>query len=193
MDAVSGKSYAQLLKLIQDLIATGNKISDANSGTPAVQIHDWISRAERYLLLLEDKLPTPVADFRRIRQTFEFKVGEDEEGSGSASAYRPKGSDVLLDFSFEHLKRANDILKFAANKLEIEGHSLPGDYSYNELGEQLHAARLRAGHSQRAAAEAIGYDHKYISEWETGKRKPHPTALKNIVDYISKYPKPKHP
>src|SRR5438067_8646772 len=107
-DAVSGKSYAQLLKLIQDLIATGTKISDATAGTPAIQIHHWISRAEYCLSLLEDKIPTALSDFRRIRQSFEFKVGEDEEPYSSESAYTPKDSDVLLDFSFEHLKRAND-------------------------------------------------------------------------------------
>lgn len=189
---MSGKSYAQLLKLIEDLIATGNNISDANAGTPSVQIHSWIGTAERCLLLLEDKVPTAVSDFRRIRQSFEFKVAEDEEASSSASAYRPKGGDSLLDFSFEHLKRANDILKFAATKLELEGHSLPGHSSDEELGEQLRATRRRAGHSQRDAAKDLGYDHKDISEWERG-RKPHPKAAKDIRDYIVRHSNPKQP
>jgi DNA-binding XRE family transcriptional regulator len=188
---VSGKSYARLAKTIQDLIVTGNKISDANAGTPSVQIHDWVRTAERCLLLLEDKLPTVVSDFRRIRQSFEFKVAEDEEASSSASAYRPKGGDVLLDFSFEHLKQAKDILKFAATKLEIEGHSQAGDFSDEELGQQLRAARLLAGHTQRDAADDLGYDHKDISEWERGKRKPHPKAAKDIRDYIVCHSKPK--
>jgi DNA-binding transcriptional regulator YiaG len=192
-DAVSGKSYEQLLKRIQDLIVKGNKISDANAGIPSVEIHEWASAAEYCVLLLEDRLPTAVSDFRRIREGFEFKVTEEEEASSSASAYRHEGSDVLLDFSFEHLKRANDVLKFAATKLELEGHSLTGDSSNKGLGELLRAARLRAGHSQQAAARAIGYDHKCISEWETGKRKPHPEAQKNILDYISKHSKPKQP
>ena len=125
-----------------------------------------------------------------MRQSLEFKVDEEEEGSGSASAYRPKDADVLLDFNFEHLKRANDILKFAATKLEIEQHSLTGAPLDERLGGELRAARLRAGHSQREAAEAIGYDHKDISEWERGERIPHPNAAKNILDYIAKHSKP---
>lgn len=190
---VSGKSYAQLLKEIQDLIVTGTKVSDVNAGTPSAQILQWVSKAGYCLSLLEDKIPTAFSDFRHIRQSLEFKVDEEEEGSGSASAYRPEDTDVLLDFNFEHLKRANDILKFAATKLEIERHPLTGDPSDERLGDQLRAARLRAGHSQRVAADKIGYDHKYISEWETGNRKPHPKALKNILDYISKHSKPKQP
>jgi DNA-binding transcriptional regulator YiaG len=187
---VSGKSYAQLLKLIQDLIATGTKISDASAGTPSAQIHQWVTKVEYCLSLLEDKIPTAFSEFRHMRQSFEFKVGEDEEGSGSASAYRPEGTDVLLDFSFEHLKRANDILKFAATKLEIEGHPLAGDPSDERLGQELRAARRRAGHSQRDAADDIGYDHKDISEWERGKRHPHPKAAKGIRDYIVQHSKP---
>lgn len=125
-----------------------------------------------------------------MRQSLEFKVDEEEEGSSSASAYRPKGTDVLLDFNFEHLKRANDILKFAATKLEIERHPLTGDPSDERLGEELRAARRRAGHSQRDAADDIGYDHKDISEWERGKRRPHPKAAKDIRDYIVQHSKP---
>ncbi|MDT8071034.1 MAG: helix-turn-helix transcriptional regulator [Terriglobia bacterium] len=187
---MSGKSYAQLLKEIEHLIAAGSKISDGSAGTSSAQIHDWIGRAEYCLSLLEDKIPAAVSEFRRIRQGFEFKVDDYEEASSSASAYRPDGTDVLLDFRFEHLARANDILRFAAKKLEIEGHSSPDVLSDESLREELRAARLRAGHSQRKAAEEIGYDHKAVCEWERGKRKPHPEAAKNIRDYISKYPKP---
>jgi DNA-binding transcriptional regulator YiaG len=190
---VSGKSYSQLLKLIEDLIARGTKVSDASAGTPPAQIHDWVSRSEYCLSLLEDKIPTAVSDFRRTRQSFEFKVDIDDEASTSASAYRPEGADVLLDFSFEHLGQANNILKFAATKLEIEGHPLPVDLSDEVLGKELRAARRRAGHSQRVAAEKMGYDHKAVCEWERGKRKPHPEALKNILDYISKHSKPNQP
>src|SRR5437879_11883125 len=82
-DAVSGKSYAQLLKVIQDLIATGNKISDRTAGTPSAEIRDWVSKAAHCLLLLEDTLPTPVSDFRHLRQSFKFKVATDEEESSS--------------------------------------------------------------------------------------------------------------
>jgi DNA-binding transcriptional regulator YiaG len=185
---LSVKSYPQLLKVIQDLIATGNKISDPTAGTPSAEIHIWVSKVGQCLLLLEDKLPTPLSDFQHLRQSFEFKVDDDEEASSSASAYRPDRSDVLLDFSFEHLRRANDILKFAATKLEIEGH-LP-QANPETLGEELRAARRSAGHSQRDAADDIGYDHKDISEWETGKRIPHPKAAKDIRDYIAQHSKP---
>jgi len=186
---VSGKSYV-LLKRIEDLIARGTKVSDVSAGTPSAQIHDWVDRADSCLRLLEDD-PTSLSDFRRIRQSFEFKVDVDEEAF-SASAYRPEGADVLLDFSFEHLRRANNILKFAATKLklEIEGHSLSSEIPYERLGKELRAARVLAGHSQRVAAEKIGYDHKTICEWERGKRKPQPKAVKYILDYINKYPKP---
>jgi DNA-binding transcriptional regulator YiaG len=177
------------LKAIQDLIATGTKVSDANAGTPSAQIHQWVSKAGSCLSLLEDKIPTAFAEFRHLRQSLEFKLDEEEEGSGSASAYRPKGTDVLVDFNFEHLKRANDILKFAATKLEIERHLLTGDPSDERLGEELRAARHRAGHSQRDAADDIGYDHKDISEWERGKRIPRPKAAKDIRDYIAQHPK----
>jgi DNA-binding transcriptional regulator YiaG len=189
---VSGKSYAQLLKTIEDLIATGTKVSDESAGTPSAQIHEWVSEAQICLSLLEDKVPTALSDFRRIRQSFEFKVDEEEEASSSASAYRPKGADVLQDFSFEHLARANEILKSAATKLEIEieGHSLSNDISAERLGKELRAARDRAGHTQWEAADEIGCDHKDISEWERGRRHQHPSSVKKILDYVSKYPRP---
>jgi hypothetical protein len=103
---VSGKSYAQLLKTIEDVIATGTKVSDTSAGTPSAQIHEWVNRADHCLSLLEDKIPTALSEFRRIRQSFESKVNDEEEAFSSASAYRPKGADVLQDFSFEHLRRA---------------------------------------------------------------------------------------
>jgi hypothetical protein len=187
-------TYAQLHQRLQDLIARGAKVADATAGTPAAQIHDWINKAQLCLLLLEDKMPTLLADFRRMQPNFEFKVDEDEEAGSSNSAYRPSwidqrtglkdGADVLLDFRFDLLDQANGILKLAATKLEMEGHSLPGNFSDERLGEELLAARKRAGHSLRQAATKIGYDHKYLSEWERGKRKPHPEAAKNIRDYI---------
>ena len=92
----------------------------------------------------------------------------------------------LLDFDFDELAKANDTLKSAATRLEMEGHS-----SFT-LGEELRAARLRAGHTQEKAAEQIGAkcDHKYVSEWESGKRKPHPPMAKKIRDYIKKTNKP---
>jgi DNA-binding XRE family transcriptional regulator len=176
---MSGKSYAQLLKLIEGLITTGARLSDPSTGTPSAKIHHWIKNAEDCLSLLEEKIPTEVSEFRRLRQKFEFKVEDYEEDSVSASAYRPEGTDVLLDFSFEHLKQATDILKLAAKKL-------PSDPSDEKLGEKLRAARLLAGHTQREAAEKIGYEYKAISEWETGKRKPRPKAAKDIRDYIGK-------
>jgi DNA-binding XRE family transcriptional regulator len=184
-----GKSYAQLLKLIEDLIATGATVSDPSAGTPSAEIHQWIENAEDCLSLLEDNNPKVVSEFRRLRQKFEFKIEDDEGDPGSASAYRPKGTDVLLDFSFEHLKQANKVLKLAAKKLEIEGDFVPSDPSDEQLGEELRAARRRAGHSQREAAEKIGYDHKAISEWERGKRKPHPKTAKDIRDYVAKHSK----
>lgn len=190
---MSVNSYAQLLKMIEDLIDRGTRVSDPSAGTPSAQILDWVSRVEYCLSLLEDKIPTALSEFRRIRQSFEFKVDDGEEAFSSASAYRPEGADVLLDFSFEYLERANNILRVAATKLEIEGHSSPGDPPDEGLGKELRAARVRAGHSQRYAAEEIGYDHKAVSEWETGKRKPHPSAAKNIRDYISQHSKPNQP
>ena len=186
--------HAQLQQRLQDLVGRGTKIVDESAGMPAAQIHDWVNEAEDCLSLLEDKMPTALSEFRRIRRSFEFKVDDFDEASSSKSAYRPEwidrrtglaeGSDVLLDFRFEYLEQANSILKLAATKLEIEGHSLPGNSTAEKLGEELRAARLRAGHSQREAAEKIGYDHKYLSEWETGKRKPRPKAAKDICDYI---------
>ena len=70
---------------------------------------------------------------------------------------------------------------------------MAGNSYEGELGEQLRAARRRAGHAQWVAAEKIECDHKAISEWETGKRKPHPKAEKKIRDYIAKYAKQLNP
>lgn len=187
---MSGKSYAQLLK---NLIAKGAIVSDASARTSSAQIHDWIKNAEDCLWLLADKIPTAVSEFRRLRQKFEFKVEDDEGDFSSASAYRPEGTDVLLDFSFKHLKQANKVLKLAAKKLEIEGDFVPSDPSDEKLGRELRATRRRAGHTQEEAAEKIGCDHKDISEWERGKRKPHPKNAKNIHDYIDKYSKLNQP
>lgn len=73
--------------------------------------------------LLEDKIPTAVSDFRRFLNGSEFKI--DDEDDHSASAYRLDEIDVLIDFNFELLRRANNVVRFAARKLEMEGHSLP--------------------------------------------------------------------
>jgi DNA-binding transcriptional regulator YiaG len=193
-EAVSDKSYARLHKRLQELIAIGKKVANITAGTPEAQIHKWIKEAEECLSLLEDK--TALSDFRHIQQRSEFQVDDGDEDSSSLGAYRPSwidqrtglmhGADVLLDFRFDQLAKANDILKSAATKLEMEGHSLP------TLGEELRAARLRAGHTQQEAAEQIGdtWGHKYVSEWESGKRKPHPNMAKKIRDYIKKTNKP---
>ena len=146
------KSYAKLLKKLQELIARGTQVSDVTAGTPSAQIREWINRAEYCLSLLEDKIPTAVADFQRLRRSFEFKAEDNEEYITSESAYRPEGADVLLDFNFECLGEAVNILKFAATKLQLEVHSQPGELSEEGLGKALRAARLRAGHSQRVAA-----------------------------------------
>ena len=76
--------------------------------------------------------------------------------------------------------KVNHTLTDAATKLDIAGHSVP------TLGEELREARHRAGHSLREAADELGYDHKYISEWERGKRRPHVKHAKNIREYIEK-------
>ncbi len=122
---MSGKSYAQLHQRLQDLINQGTKVADSATETPAAQIHQWSREAEACLLLVQGLIPTALAEFRLVRQSFEFKVHDDDEGSSSESAYRPEGADVLLDFRFGYLARANEILKLAATALEIEGHLLP--------------------------------------------------------------------
>ena len=171
---------------------------------PAARIHKWIKEAEECLLQLQDQDKESLAAFRLIQQSqgrffpaFELKVKELKEGDSSKSAYRPswtdrrtgqrEGTDVLLDFRFDLLAKVIDILKAAVTKLEIAGH-----YSLPTLGEHLRAARAHAGHSQREAAEKIGgtCQHKYISEWETGKRTPHVDMAKSIRDYIEKAYKP---
>lgn len=185
------KTYEHLHARLTDLIAEGEKIADEASGTPADGIHEWVNRAGYCLGLLEDKIPTAVAEFRNLRANFEFTVADEDQDTMSPSGYRDDEADVLRDFNFEVLKQANNILRFAATKLEMEGHSLPAAPSDEQLGEALRAARIRAGHSQRDAGKKIGYDHKYISEWETGKGKPHVKAAKNIRDYILLYPENK--
>jgi len=127
------------------------------------------------------------------------------------------GGDLVRDFNFEDLKQINGILRLAATKLELDGYSfaeaeisseslgatdkLPstpavtlaplGNPSDEKLGEKLRAARRRSGHSQRKAGAVMGYDHKYICEWEKGKRKPHPDKEQDIRDYIDQYPEAK--
>lgn len=198
-EAVSGKSYAQLYQRLQDLIAQGAKVADAGAGTPATEIHQWIIGAHNCLALLEDRIPTALADFRRIRECVEFKVNEGEEALSSKSAYEPEVTnpdtgevgiaDVLLDFRFDCLGQLNDILKFAATKIEIEELTLSSVHRDDEpIGKRLLDARNRAGHTQEEAAEEIGCDHKDISEWERGMRKrPHPSSVKKILNYIKKY------
>jgi DNA-binding XRE family transcriptional regulator len=193
---VSTTFSARLHQQLKYLIARGTKVSNPMAGMQAARIRKWMREAEECLALLEDK--TSLLAFQSIKHSqghftppLEFKVADDDESSSSKSAYRPSwidqhtglkdGADVLLDFRFDLLAKANEILKAAAAKLEKEGHS-----SSPTLGEQLRAARAKAGHSQRIAAEKLGYDHHAISEWETGKRNPHPDAAKNIGDYIKK-------
>jgi len=120
---LSSKTYEHLHARLTDLISEGEKIADRASGTPAAAIHEWASAAEYYLGFLEDKVPAAVSEFRRLRKNFEFRVEDDEESTMSPSGYRHERADVLLDFDFEMLNRANEILRFAVTKLEMEGHS----------------------------------------------------------------------
>ena len=182
--------YQRLHERIRDLAAQGHKVSDPEAGTRAARIHKWITEAEECLALFEDQ--TFLSGFRVLQKSqgrfsppFQRIVNDEEADSCGLSAYRVGEADVLVDFRFDLLAKVNDVLKAAATKLEIAGHSLP------TLREQLKEARDRAGHSQRTAAKILGYDHKYISEWETGKRKPHARQEKNIRDYILKYPETK--
>lgn len=160
-----------------------------------MEIHNWISAAQYCLGLLEDRIPSAVADFRRLREVLEFPVPDGEEDASSKSAYVPEVVDrdtgipmdagVLLDFRFDHLAQMNHILRFAANKIEIEGlpesDVCPGE---EPIGKRLLAARLRAGHTQDEAADAVECDAKDISEWENGKREPYPKSRKRIQKYI---------
>jgi DNA-binding XRE family transcriptional regulator len=181
--------YQRLHERLRDLAAQGRKVSDPEAGTRAARIHKWIRETEECLSLFEDQ--AFLSEFRVLQSQgplsppFQRIVNDDEEDSCSPSAYRVDKADVLFDFRFDLLTKVTDILRAAAMKLEIAGHSVP------TLGEQLRDARDRAGHSQRAAAKKLGYDHKYISEWETGKRKPHAKQAKNIRDYILGYPETK--
>ena len=97
--------------------------------------------------------------------------------------HRPDTAVQDLGTMIEILQRCRTLdaepKRHAASKSQGEPRQRP-----TRLGRELRAARLRAGHSQRQAAEKMGYDHKSISEWETGKRKPHPKTAKDIRDYI---------
>lgn len=191
---MSGKSYARLYKRLKRLIAQGTKVADEKAGTPAAEIHKWMEEALVCLLFLEREIPTAVEDFKHIRESYEYWVEEEyEEASFSKSAYRPEfldpSRDVWVegeawkDFRFDYLAQANGILKLAAQKVDMERRSSPE----TELGERLRKARQVAGQTQRQAADEIGYDHKYISEWETGIRIPRPIHAKNILVYILKH------
>jgi len=178
---VSDKNYALYLR-IRRLNVRGTKVADARTETRGAKIHDWLIAAEDCLLRGKDKLAQELSAFRHILQECEFLVDEDEDETViRKSAYYPLGERV--DFRFEYLEQANDILRRAAEKLEN-----PSD---KKLREELYAARHRAGHSQREAALKMGYDHQSISVWETGNRKPHPKQAKNIRDYILLYPEAK--
>ena len=41
------------------------------------------------------------------------------------------------------------------------------------FGDRLRASRLRAGLTQRELAERIGAVQQVVSDWESGRRKPH--------------------
>ncbi|HEX3821677.1 MAG TPA: hypothetical protein VHW45_15190, partial [Candidatus Sulfotelmatobacter sp.] len=117
---MSGKSYPQLHQRIRDLIAQGSKVCDEEAGTRGAQIHQWLSESRYCLAFLDDKIPTALSDFQRVRQDCVFKLADDEEALASESAYRDDG-DVLWDFRFEKLQQALGILNLASRKLEMEG------------------------------------------------------------------------
>lgn len=134
---MSSRSYVPLFRQLKDLIARSVNVCDSDAGTKATQINEWVTEAHGCLVLLEDKMPTALADFRRIRAKLEFRVDEDAEHLASRSAYRPEwideltgrteGADVLLDFDFGRLEQLARILKLAAKKLELEGYSISED------------------------------------------------------------------
>lgn len=164
---MSGRSYAQLHQRLQDLIAQGANVAAAEAGTPAAEIHEWMNAVHYCLALIEDKIPTALSDFRHLRNNFEFRVNEDEEPGSSESAYRPDGADVLLDFRFEYIEQANNILKFAATKLEIEGNAYAWTDSAN-IPESL-------------PPELRGQIASLLAEYTPGGRGPRTDVVKHLV------------
>jgi DNA-binding XRE family transcriptional regulator len=182
---MAGKFYERLHQRLRDLVAQGTKVADPASGTRAARIHKWINEAEEHLKSSADQ--TFLLEFRVLQRSqdsgspaFQRIVNDDEADSHSPSAYWVAEPDAFLDFRFDLLAKVNDLLKAAATKLEIAGHSVP------TLGEQLREAREQAGHTQEEAAAQISEecDHKYISEWEAGIRRPGVKLSKKIREYI---------
>ncbi len=185
---------------LRKLIARGTRVADMTSKTSGERIIIWMEEAERCLEDGGAVVEKQLLAFRTARESCVFKVKEEslnykisetenrirqdfDLGPLSGSAYRPTETDELLDFRFERLQEATAALR-AADKILKGSGSSSGSAPNLTLGERLRAAREQAGHSQREAAQKIGYDHKYISEWETGKTTPSLKAAKNIRDYI---------
>ena len=146
---MSSRLYSPLYMQLQELIAQSDEVCSRDVGGKAQATRKWIKDAHDCLALLEDQLPTTLADFRRLRAKLAFRVDEDDARRASESAYRPEwideitgqpdGADLLIDFSFPQLQQVADMLKLALRKLKYEGHSVSEspDASQQSLPSEL--------------------------------------------------------
>lgn len=165
---VSGSSYRQLHRQLQDLIIRGAKVADATAGTPEPEIHDWIEQARSCLILLKDKIPTEFSYFEQFRQSLEFKVKD--EASASKSAYVPEGMDERVDFRFENLLQVNGILKVAAGKVVVLVNAAEGGSKSVFFDVRaLKSARTAMNITQLEAASWFKVDVRTFRRWEAGE------------------------
>lgn len=54
------------------------------------------------------------------------------------------------------------------------------------IGEQIRAARISSGTTQRTLADSVGVSQAYLSNVEAGRKWPSPQMMTSIVYYFSK-------
>jgi DNA-binding transcriptional regulator YiaG len=128
-----------------------------------------------------------------LKKQFVFQVDR-SKSPPSKAAFHPRFvnpetgkmevAPVLLDFRFDPLRSANEILRHADRKLKMLVPS-PNAQNSQTLGERLAEARKSSGHTQEELADILGkkIDHKYISEWERGRRYPK-KHLSTVLAYV---------
>lgn len=170
LGSMPGKSYSRLYIKLQEVITRGASVADRTAGMRWIEIHDWLNQGRYCLAFVEDRIPTAVSDFDHIRRNVEYKFDGNREDDSSDSAHRIEGTDILLDFNFELLQKALDILRFASTKLEMEGCSV------SEVALPPHAVTLSGNpppnekppspviSGQPASKKSYAYDPKLLRQ-----------------------------
>ena len=108
-------------------------------------------------------------------------IGKSSISTYLSGEYEPKQRNI---FKMAKALNVNEAW-LMGEEVEMDMPDFNSGDAYMSLGENLRAARKRAGFTQKQLAELIGAKHNSISNWENNQNKPNPDTIKTICDVLN--------